>query len=168
MNLEEKSGEFLLIYFFSSIFIFPIWLKLSNKIGLENTWISSIILSIIAFGFVPFLNQGDYIGFILICIFTGMCLGSDMAIPTAIQSEIASQNENIKGVLFGFWAMITKLALSLAVFIAFVVLDYNLQDIQNDTYTDLKLVFLYSILPIILKIISLIFIMRYKLTNKHY
>lgn len=168
LNLEDKSGEFLLIYFFSSIFTFPLWMKLSNKIGLANTWISSIILSIIAFSFVPFLNQGDYLGFLLVCIFTGMCLGSDMAIPTSIQSSIASKNENIKGVLFGFWAMITKFALSLAVFIAFVSLDYNLNDISNDEFSDLKLVLLYSILPIILKIISIIFILRYQLTNKSY
>lgn len=168
LNLEDKSGEFLLIYFFSSIFTFPLWMKLSNKIGLANTWISSIILSIIAFSFVPFLNQGDYLGFLLVCIFTGMCLGSDMAIPTSIQSSIASKNENIKGVLFGFWAMITKFALSLAVFIAFVSLDYNLNDIANDEFSDLKLILLYSILPIILKIISIIFILRYKLTNKSY
>lgn len=168
LNLEDKSGEFLLIYFFSSIFTFPLWMKLSNKIGLANTWISSIILSIIAFSFVPFLNQGDYLGFLLVCIFTGMCLGSDMAIPTSIQSSIASKNENIKGVLFGFWAMITKFALSLAVFIAFVSLDYNLNDIANDEFSDLKLILLYSILPIILKIISIIFILRYQLTNKSY
>ncbi len=168
LNLEDKTGEFLLIYFASSIFTFIFWIKLSNKIGLEYTWISSILISIVAFCFVPFLGQADYFGFLLICIFTGMCLGADMAIPTSIQSQIAQENKNMSGVLFGLWAMITKLSLSLAVLIAFVSLDYNLQSIDVSDVSNDRLIFLYSILPILLKLIAIFFIIKYKLTNKTY
>lgn len=168
LNLEEKSGEFLLIYFFSSIFTFLFWIKLSKKFGLENTWIISISFSIIAFSFVPFLNEGDYLYFLMICIFTGMCLGSDMAIPTSIQSSIAQKHKRIKGILFGFWAMITKLALSLAVLIAFLGLDYNLENISTDSNTNIKLIILYSIIPIILKIFAIVNIHKYKKTNYSY
>ena len=172
LNLENKAGEFLLVYFLSSIIIFYFWIKLSNKIGLESTWMISITISLISFSFVPFISEFDYLYFLLVCIFTGMCLGADMAIPTAIQSKIANENKqtgnNVTGVLFGFWAMITKFSLSLAVLIAFLLLDYNFQTINMDEVSKDKLIFLYSILPIILKIFSILFIYRYKLTNKAY
>jgi Na+/melibiose symporter-like transporter len=91
-----------------------------------------------------------------------------MAIPTSIQSSIVQKHKRIKGILFGFWAMITKLALSLAVLIAFLGLDYNLENISTDSNTNIKLIILYSIIPIILKIFAIVNIHKYKKTNYSY
>lgn len=38
---------------------------------------------------VYFFNQNDFLYFIIICIFIGMCLGVDMALPSSIQSDVA-------------------------------------------------------------------------------
>ena len=168
--LEEKTGLFLIIYFLSAIITFPIWIKISNKISKKSTWILSIIIACSAFVFVPILNEGDFLYFAIICVLTGMCLGADMALPSSIQADVAQQTKKQKhdltGVLFGFWAMITKLSLSLAVAISFISLEFVDFDVENiNSYSIYAIIFLYSILPIILKFFSIILLLRYKMTK---
>lgn len=168
--LEEKTGLFLIIYFLSAIITFPIWIKISNKISKKSTWILSIIIACSAFVFVPVLNEGDFLYFAIICVLTGMCLGADMALPSSIQADVAqqtkTQHQDLTGVLFGFWAMITKLSLSLAVAISFISLEFVDFDVENiNSYSIYTIIFLYSILPIILKFFSIILLLRYKMTK---
>ncbi|MGE3593652.1 MAG: MFS transporter, partial [Arcobacter sp.] len=168
--LEEKSGLFLIIYFLSAIITFPFWIKLSTKISKKSTWILSIIIAISAFSFVPFLNEGDFFYFAFICVITGMCLGADMALPSSIQADVTQEtkklHQDLTGVLFGFWAMITKLSLSLAVAISFISLEFTNFETQNINQTSIYLIiFLYSIMPIIFKIFSIIFLLKYKVTK---
>jgi len=170
LNLEDKTGLFLIIYFLSAIITFPLWIKLSNKISKKSTWILSIIIAISAFIFVPFLSEGDFLYFAIICVVTGMCLGADMALPSSIQADVANQtkqnNEDITGVLFGFWAMITKLSLSLAVAISFITLEFTNFETSNINQTSIvAIIILYSILPVIFKILSIIFLLKYKMTK---
>ena len=168
--LEEKTGLFLIIYFLSAIITFPIWIKLSNKISKKSTWIFSIIIAISAFSFVPFLKEGDFLYFAIMCVITGMCLGADMALPSSIQADVANEtkqkNEDITGVLFGFWAMITKLSLSLAVAISFISLEFTNFETENiNQLSILAIIFLYSILPVLFKFLSIILLLKYKVTK---
>ena len=167
--LEDKTGLFLIIYFLSAIVAFPFWIKVSNKLTKKATWILSIIVATSAFVFVPFLKEGDFIYFSIICITTGACLGADMALPSSIQAEVANmtkQKEDLTGVLFGFWAMITKLSLALAVAISFISLEVANFESQNINQTSIFIIiFLYSILPIILKIFSIISLLKYEMTK---
>lgn len=169
LNLEEKTGLFLIVYFLSAIVTFPFWIKLSIKISKKTTWILSMITACCAFIFVPFLQEKDFLYFLIICIVTGMSLGADMALPSSIQADVAQQSKkthnDISGILFGFWAMITKFSLALAVAISFITLEFTGFDIQNINETSLiALIVLYSIVPILLKLISIILLSKYELT----
>ena len=167
--LEDKTGLFLIIYFLSAIITFPLWIKLSLVISKKTTWILSMIISSSAFIFVPFLENYDLVYFIIICILTGMCLGADMALPSSIQSDVAQMSEkmsnDISGVLFGFWAMITKFSLALAVAISFITLEFTSFDALNINENSLiAIIVMYSILPIIFKALSIVLLLKYKLT----
>lgn len=169
LELEEKTGLFLIIYFLSAILTFPLWIKLSIKISKKTTWILSMITACVAFFFVPFLQQNDFLYFVIICIITGMSLGADMALPSSIQADVAQEskkiNNDISGILFGFWAMITKFSLALAVAISFIALEFTSFDTQNiNENSIIVIIVLYSIVPIFLKLISIIFLSKYKLT----
>ena len=99
-----------------------------------------------------------------------MCLGADMALPSSIQADVANQtkqkNEDLTGVLFGFWAMITKLSLSLAVAISFITLEFTNFETSNINQNSIvAIIVLYSILPIILKLSSIFLLLKYKETN---
>lgn len=169
LDLEEKTGLFLIVYFLSAIVTFPLWIKLSIKISKKTTWILSMITACCAFIFVPFLQEKDFLYFLIICIVTGMSLGADMALPSSIQADVAQQSKNtnndISGILFGFWAMITKFSLALAVAISFITLEFTGFDTQNINEISLiALIVLYSIVPILLKLISIILLSKYELT----
>ena len=132
-----------------------------------------MIIACTAFAFVPFLSSSDFLYFIIICILTGMCLGADMALPSSIQADVAQQskkeNNDISGILFGFWAMITKFSLALAVAISFITLEFTSFDTNAVNENSLiAIVVLYSVLPIIFKTLSIILLSKYKLTNKPY
>ena len=128
-----------------------------------------MITACAAFSFVPFLEENDFIYFLIICIITGMSLGADMALPSSIQADVAQEskkiNNDISGILFGFWAMITKFSLALAVAVSFITLEFTSFDTQNiNENSIMAIIILYSIVPIFLKLISIIFLCKYKLT----
>ena len=65
------------------------------------------------------LKTGDVGAFALICVVTGLCLGADLALPPAIQADVADWDRlrfrrNRTAGLFALWGMATKLALALA------------------------------------------------------
>jgi Na+/melibiose symporter-like transporter len=167
--IQEKSsgGMILILYFFAGIVALPFWNFLSGKIGKKKTWITSIILASFAFSFVPFLEAGDLNAFIIISLVSGLSLGADMALPTAIQSDLVQKSKdrksNISGLLFGIWTMITKLSLAFAVALSFVILGLFDFDVSNPTLDSLLVLsVLYGLFPVCLKLIALFFINKQK------
>ena len=57
LDLEDKTGLFLIVYFLSAIITFPLWIKLSLKISKKTTWILSMILASSAFVFVRLISS---------------------------------------------------------------------------------------------------------------
>ena len=167
--IQEKSsaGMILILYFFAGIIALPFWNFLAAKIGKKKTWITSIILASTAFAFVPFLQTGDLNAFIIISLISGLSLGADMALPTAIQSDLVQKSKNyesnISGLLFGIWTMITKLSLAFAVALSFMILGiFNFEATNPTSGSLLVLSFLYGIFPVILKLFAMFFINKYE------
>lgn len=126
--LEEasKTGPLLLLYFASGIIGMPFWTMLAKKIGKRKSWQASMFLASTAFIFVPFLESGDLVYFMIITFVSGLSLGADMALPSSMQADVVqkiqSQKNTYAGILFGIWAMLTKFALALAVGVGFLIL----------------------------------------------
>jgi Na+/melibiose symporter-like transporter len=163
---KDSSGIILVLYFCSAVIALPFWNLLANKIGKKNTWLISIVLASLAFIFVPFLEAKDLTPFIIISIITGLSLGADMALPTSIQSDVVqkinTKNENISGLLFGIWTMITKLSLALSVAFSFLILGlFNFETKSPSEESLLVLTALYSLVPIFFKLLAIYFIRKY-------
>lgn len=163
LQIPQKTGTFLLVYFAAGIVALPFWTWLSNKIGKSKSWSLSMILASIAFAFVPFLNAGDTNAFLLITIISGLSLGADMALPSSMQADIVQKlqkpDENFGGVLFGIWAMLTKLSLAFAVGIGFVILGIVGFDPAAPSQNSLlTLSLLYGTLPVLLKLSAVLLI----------
>lgn len=167
LQTPEFTGALLLLYFISAIIAVPFWLNLSKKMTKKKTWIISMVVASFFFCFTPFINEGEYIKFAFITFFTGICLGADMALPSSIQVDLAQSSKKIgneiSGTLFGFWAMFTKLALALSVAITFICLELVSFDTTNPSSFSLTvLALLYSILPVLLKIVAITLLLKYK------
>ncbi len=161
------TGALLLLYFASGIVGLPVWLKISTHWGKRATWMMSMLWACLFFVWIPFLGEGDIIWFALISFLSGLSLGADMALPAAIQSDVAQESfkkgNAFSGVLFGLWAMLTKLALALSVGVSFGLLGLIGFDAKAPTKESLLgLALIYSLLPVLLKIVALYLMQAYQ------
>jgi Na+/melibiose symporter-like transporter len=113
----------------------------------------------LVFAFVPFLGPGDTWAFLVICLLSGVGVAVDMALPAAIQADLvdldtAGGGGRRTGLYFGIWNMATKLALALAVGIAFPMLELLGFDATNidDREGTLTLALFYGAVPIAFKL----------------
>lgn len=161
LRLEAYLGIFLIAYFAAGIAGMPLWLRLARRNGKHRTWGAAMIFTCFAFALVPLLGPGDFYGYLAVCLTTGLAFGADLALPASMQADVvdvdtASGGDQRTGLYFALWAMATKLALALAVGIAFPLLD--LLDVQvdgnNPEATRIGLGMLYAALPIAFKVVA--------------
>ncbi|OKH88596.1 MFS transporter [Thalassospira sp. TSL5-1] len=172
----------ILLYFALAVIAMPVWVMLGGRFGRPVIWCWAMIAAIVAFVFVPFLGQGDFIGFAVICAVTGAALGADLALPPAIQADVDDWDQyrfgkSRTGLLFALWNMTNKLALALAAGFAFPVLGaVGLTTIgvteQSGASTANEwavgvLVVIYAVVPVVLKIMAVAMMWRFPLGRRH-
>ena len=158
LQAPAQIGWVLLVYFLSGVLGLPLWLWLARYTDKSRAWAWALLLSVVAFAWVPWLGAGDVQAFMVICAISGLALGADLALPASMQADIAQQmqhqgNPNT-GLLFGLWGLLTKLALALAVGIAFPLLDWAgfAPEAATQTSTTVwSMMLLYAGLPVLLK-----------------
>lgn len=171
---EADRGIFILSYFAAAIVAIPLWLKLSRAYGKHRVWCWAMVLACAAFAPVPLIPEGGFAAFTVVCILTGMALGADLALPPAMQADVVDYDRwrfgrPRAGLQFAFWGMSTKLALALAAGIALPGLDalgFDAEALTADGRT--ALIFMYALLPAVIKGIAVYVIWRFPLTaRKH-
>lgn len=170
---DLERGVLTFVYFLAGILGIPLWLWLSGQIGKHRTWCAAMVLACAAFAFVPILGAGDVALFSVVCVVTGVALGADMALPPAIQADVAEYDyfrsgRDAAGSLFAVWSMVVKLAFALSVVIAFPTLDalgFD-PDLPAEENNLLALVVIYSAVPIVFKAGAILLLWRYPLTAR--
>jgi Na+/melibiose symporter-like transporter len=169
---EEIRPLSILIYFLAAVTAIPMWIYISRFSGKHRAWCWAMILASIAFITVPFLPPGSFILFSAVCLITGMALGADLALPPAIQADVIDYDrwrfrQERAGVQFAIWGMSTKLALAVAVGLALPGLDALGFDPSAPTAIGIKyLVVIYSLAPVVIKVIAVALIWRFPLNAK--
>jgi glycoside/pentoside/hexuronide:cation symporter, GPH family len=166
----EMQGPLLFAYFFCGIVGVPGWLVLARRIGKHRTWCFAMAANCAVFVWAPLLGAGDVWPFLVICVLSGLCLGADLVLPSAIQADVidvdtAAGGGRRTGVYFAFWGMATKLALALAVGVAFPLLDLAgfTADGLNEPSALLTLALLYSAVPVVFKVFAITLMWRFPL-----
>jgi glycoside/pentoside/hexuronide:cation symporter, GPH family len=116
---------FLGSYFLCAALAIPLWLKLVKRIGLARTWGIGMLLAIAVFIFATQLRAGDSLGFIAVTALSGIALGTDLALPSALLAGViadAGDRGRSEGAYFGWWNFATKLNLALAAGVALPLL----------------------------------------------
>ena len=129
LELSELRGPSLLTYFLAGIVGIPFWNWLSRRSSRHHAWCVAMVFAILVFSPAPFLPVGSTLGFGVICFLSGLAVGADLALPPAIQADVidvdtAISGEQRSGTYFAVWSLVTKLALALAVGLAFPLLGY--------------------------------------------
>lgn len=171
LKSPAQAGLALVIYFAAGVLAAPFWIWVSKRIGKHRAWIASMIWACVFFMIVPFLGAGDASWFLIICVLTGISFGADLALPASMQADVidldsARTGGARAGLYFALWAMASKLALAIAVGVAFPVLDWAgfAEGGENSTGALLTLALLYGFVPVLFKLAAIAVMWRYPLT----
>ena len=171
LELAAKAGLFLLVYFVAGLAGMPFWLRVAARRGKHVAWCWAMLLSCVVFAFAPFLGPGAETAFLLVCLGTGFAVGADLVLPISIQADVidvdtAATGEERSGVYLAVWGLATKLALALAVGIAFPLLSAAGYDPGTGAKSEFglwTLAMLYAALPVMLKLAAVAIMWRFPL-----
>ena len=160
----------LFFYFLFAIMGVPFWTIISKKYGKKEVWSLSLFMSAMFFLLVFFLEDGNFVFFIIISCITGFCLGADLIIPPSIQADITDWHrskfgEDISGVLFSIITFLNNFAFALvSIFIFGImgVLDFD-TDGEINTNVRLFIIISYALAPILLKLLAAYLLVNFKL-----
>jgi Na+/melibiose symporter-like transporter len=159
LGRPDQAWLFLAVYFCAGVAGFAIWLPIARHLGKHRSWALSMLFACVIFIWVPgvpLLGPGF---FILICLLTGLSLGVDMSLPAAIQADVIDLDRSRgggerAGLFFGLWGMATKLALALAIGIAFPLIEFAGFDSTAGSTNLPILVLTYGLLPVPFKLLA--------------
>lgn len=171
LAIPEQAGTLLAVYFLCGVLAVPVWLKLSFRFGKHRVWCAAMVWACLWFATVPLLGPGDFWPFLAVCVLTGMALGADLVLPASMQADVidvdtVETGERRAGLFFALWGMATKLALALAVGLAFPILSFVGFDAGSDNPQGavVTLVVLYSLVPVIFKGMAIVFMIGFPIT----
>jgi Na+/melibiose symporter-like transporter len=149
---------FLGSYFLCAALAIPLWLRVVRLIGLARTWGLGMVLSIAVFIFAAQLGAGDVTAFVVVCALSGIALGTDLALPSALLAgtiQTEGDQGHAEGAYFGWWNFATKLNLALAAGVALPALALlGYAPGARDEAALQTLTFAYCLLPCALKALA--------------
>ncbi len=128
LEAPALAGPVLFLYFVCSAVSVPVWVRVARRFGKHQTWCGAVIAACLFFAGAPFLGAGDTAWYVFIVAGTGLMIGADLALPTAINGDLiewdAHENgQRRPGLFFALWGTASKLAFALAVGLVFPLLD---------------------------------------------
>ncbi len=114
LQLESYTGLFLVLYFLSGVLAMPLWNRLAQVVSKTTAWLLSMLLACSAFSLAFFLAPQALLAFSLVCIFSGMALGADLALPQAIMADQVAEQPEAASRYCALMAFLSKAALALA------------------------------------------------------
>lgn len=127
LGLPEARGPLLFFYFLCAIAGVPLALAAAKRFGKHRAWCCGMLAACMAFAPAPLLPEASLVAFASICAVTGLLLGFDLVLPSAIQADVidvdtAASGEQRSGTYFAAWSLATKLSLAGGVGIVFPLL----------------------------------------------
>lgn len=122
LHAPALSGPFLLAYFVTAMLAMPMWNRISRRVGKKRALMAGMLLAIISFTGAYSVEAGAVVTFGIICVFSGIALGADLAFLPSILADAVGKSAAKGGMEFGVWNFISKFTLALAAGIALPVL----------------------------------------------
>lgn len=169
---ENSSGILLLTYFGAGFAALPFWLRFLRSHSKHRIWCVAMLLTCLVFATVPLIPPGQFWWFFVVCLLTGTTVGVDLALPASIQADVidedtAQSGTSRAGTYFALWGMATKLALALAVGLAYPLLDWAGFEAgeENTRSALLALALLYGGGPVVAKLLAVALMWNFPLTE---
>jgi Na+/melibiose symporter-like transporter len=164
LQLAAYEPLFLFSYFAAGALSMPLWVRAVPRFGLARLWCAGMALAIAAFVWAAALDSGALFGYLAVCIASGLALGADLALPSALLAGViqrAGDAGRAEGAYFGWWNFAIKLNLALAAGLALPLLaafGYTPGARDGDALAALTLA--YCLLPCALKLAAAFLLWR--------
>ena len=149
---------FLATYFLCAALSIPLWVRLVGRIGLARTWLVGMGLAVAVFIWAATLGAGDVVPFLIVCALSGIALGTDLTLPSAMLAGLIGQlgeRGQREGAYFGWWSFATKLNLAMAAGLALPLLAlFGYEPGARDPAALQTLTIAYCLLPCALKLFA--------------
>ena len=159
-RLQAPSYEplFLASYFAAGALSIPLWVRAVKRFGLSRVWLASMLLAIAVFTSAAWLGAGDVAAFTAVCVLSGVALGADLTLPSALLAGViqrAGHSGHAEGAYFGWWNFATKLNLALAAGVALPLLQsFGYAPGNHSAQALTALTIAYCVLPCALKLLA--------------
>jgi len=160
LQVETAAGPLLALYFLAGAASLPLWVRLALRYGRVPSWLAAMLLSMLAFAGAGMLGNGDLAGFAVICLASGLALGADLALPTALAADLG-ETQGQAGVCFGVWNLVAKFNLALAAGLSLPLID-ALGYVPGSGLGLPALVFAYALLPLAFKLLAAVLLWRWR------
>ncbi len=165
LQSPQHEALFLASYFAAAGLSVPLWVRAVKALGLSRSWLLGMGLSVAVFVWATALGAGDVAGFTAVCILSGLALGADLTLPSALLAGViqrAGHGGLAEGAYFGWWNFATKLNLALAAGLALPLLQWWGYTPGNQSAQALAaLTWAYCLLPCALKLLAAGLLWRY-------
>lgn len=150
------AAAFLASYFIAAAVGLPCWVKVAERIGVMNSWRLGMLLAIVAFVSAATLNAGAIVPFFLICIASGLALGSDLALPPVLLAQVIKKDAP-PAMYYGIWTLLAKFALAVSG-LSLPLLAWF--DYQPGHVATPLLTWVYAGVPCVMKLLALLMLFR--------
>lgn len=168
LQRADLAGTFLFLYFLCSAAAIPFWVALSRRLNKHRSWCLAVLGSCVFFAAAPFLGAGDTVAYAIIVVGTGLMIGADLCLPSAINSDLIEwdakdNNAHRPGLFFALWGTTSKLGFALAVGFSFPLLEWMNFDAtaENSPGAITALALLYGVPSIVLKLSAVAMMYRF-------
>lgn len=162
---------FLFSYFAAGALSMPLWVRAVPRFGLARLWLAGMLLAIATFVWAATLSGGSLYGFLAVCLFSGLALGADLALPSAMLAGViqrAGHSGSSEGAYFGWWNFATKLNLAVAAGVALPLLAaFGYSPGARDDAALSALTLAYCLLPCALKLLAATLLWRLWMHSPH-
>lgn len=158
LGATAMEPAFLATYFVAAALSMPLWMRIVQRWGLARTWLTGMVLASVTFIWAATLGTGDTWGFLVVCALSGLALGTDLALPSAILAGLIQEQGHQgqrEGAFFGWWSLAGKLNLALAAGLALPLLGWLGYTPGTTQPEGLQaLTWAYAVIPCIIKLMA--------------
>lgn len=179
INVEKASiGGFMAVAAVTATVLTPIWVTLGKKMAKRKGYYIALVLSILAPVPFLFIAPGATTALFFMLMFVGTADAANQLFPNAmvpdtVEVDELRTGERREGAIFGAWAFCRKLGMTAgAFFVSLMLSSFGLikgagLEMQPESAL-LGVRLSYTLLPIVLWIIALLLLQRFKLTEEKF
>jgi GPH family glycoside/pentoside/hexuronide:cation symporter len=181
-QIGEASTILIFVLFVAGVIGSPFWVWMGGRIGKHKAVAMSGFISMFVFALVPLIiyvvkplaPEWVFPGFLFITIVQGLAFGASPILAPSILADVVDldtikSGEPRAAFIFAFIGMVRKAFEAMGVGIALPVLKwagFNAQSTENTPEALFVLLLMFCVVPLILWLISIVFILRYPITHE--